>query len=214
MARQMPGLETDFHRRVAEAMRLAEIGEIARSEAISGSQTRRSLHHSRIELLYEMAFLRIFVGWEAFLEQTFLRYLCGYSSKIGTAVISAGASFSPTLARAEAAVLGGRDYVLWHNPSKVVQRSQRFFSRSPIETVLLSNTARLEALAIVRHRIAHSQNDARQKFDTATMTIAGRRYRGSRAGAFLRDWDVSATPSVRWLEQLGHELQSIAGQIA
>jgi hypothetical protein len=44
--------------------------------------------------------------------------------------------------------------------------------------------------------------------------IAGRRYRGSRAGAFLRDEDSSATPAPRWLEQLGREFQGLAAQIA
>lgn len=214
MPRQMPGLQAEFHRQVAEAMRLAEIGEVARAEAIAGSQTRRHLHHSRVELLYELAFLRMFLAWEAFLEQVFLRYLCGYSSRHGRAVPQAGVSLSPTLAHAEAAVLSGRDYVLWHNPLRVADRSQRMFGSCPIETVLRSSTARLEALAAVRHRIAHAQTDARRKFDAATMTIAGRRYRGARPGAFLRDRDASMTPEKRWLEQLGQELQGLAAQIA
>jgi hypothetical protein len=214
MARQMPGLEAEFRTRVAEAIRLAQIGEVARAESVVGSDTRKNLHHSRIELLYELAYLRIFSAWEAFLEQTFFRYLCGYTSRAGTAIALAGTSFSTTLGAAELRVLSGRDYVLWHSPSKVVQRSQRFFQSCPLEIVLQSNISRLEALASIRHRITHSQNDARKKFDTATMSLAGKRYRGSRPGAFLRDYDVSLTPQVRWLEELGHELMSLAIQIA
>ena len=214
MPRQMPGLQAEFHRQVAEAMKLAEIGEVAREEARAGSQTRRHLHYARIELLYELAFLRAFLAWEAFLEQAFHRYLCGYASKHGAAKPQAGQSFSPTLAHAEAAVLGGKDYVAWHNALKVANRSQGMFASCVIETVLRSNVARLEDCAAVRHRIAHSQTDARRKFDAATMAIAGRRYKGARAGRFLRDHDVGTTPPVRWLERLGQELQGLAAQIA
>ena len=209
----MPGLEAEFRCRILEATRLAEIGEIARAEASAGSQTSKNLHYKRIELLYEMAFLRTFLWWESFIEQTFIRYLSGYTSKIGRAVALAEVSYSPTVAHAEATILGLRDYALWHNPSVVVKRSQKFFSSSPIETVLMSNMARLEALASIRHRIAHSNNDTRRKFDAATMALAGRRYRGGRAGAFLRDLDINVTPPVRWLDRLGAELQNLAAQI-
>lgn len=214
MPRQMPALQAAFHRQVAQAMKLAEIGEVARVEAGAGSETRKQLHYRRVELLYELAFLRIFLAWEAFLEQAFLRYLCGYVSRHGSAIPQAGVSFSRTLAHAEVTVLAGKDYVLWHNPVRVADRCQRKFGRCPIETVVRSSTARLEALAAVRHRIVHAQADARLKFDTATMAIAGRRYEGSRPGAFLRDRDVSNTPAVPWLERLGQELQGLASQIA
>jgi hypothetical protein len=214
MARKMPSLEAEFRERVSTAIRLAEIGEIAKAEAPAGSQTRRNFHYTKIELLYEMAYLRIFVSWEAFLEQAFLRYLCGYTSKIGMAVPVAGQSFATTLASAEAAVLGGRAYRLWHSPSEVVTRASKFFGSSPIQTVVSSNTARLEQFAAVRHRITHSQTDARNKFNAATMTIAGKRYMGARAGAFLRDIDPNTTSSLRWVELLGMELQNLAAQIA
>lgn len=214
MPRVMPALEATFRARASEAIKLAEIGELAKAGAITGSQTRRNLYPSRLEALYEMAYLRIFVSWEAFLEQVFLRYLCGYRSRFGLAVPSTGTSYSSTLAAAEQAVLAGSKYVLWHNPSVVITKARKFFSNSPIEAIILSNTTRLDHLAAVRHRITHSQRHARQRFDAATMIIAGRRYKGGRPGAFLRDRDNSATPSVRWLEQLGREFQGLAGQIA
>jgi hypothetical protein len=195
-------------------MALAQIGETARLEAKPGSATRRDLHYKRIELLYEFSFLRIFLAWEAFLEQVFFRYLCGYASIHGTAVLQQGASFAPTLAHAESAVLSGKDYQLWHDAATVVARSERFFTECPLERVLRSNVARLRAFAAIRHRIAHGQADARKKFDAATMVMAGRRYSGSRPGAFLRDRDVTVAPPLRWLEVLGRELQGLAIQIS
>jgi len=213
----MPGLQAAFRARVSEAMKLAEVGEVARAEAAPGSKTERDLYPARLEYLYELTYLRIFVAWEHFLEQAFLRYLCGYASKVGAAVPATGTTFQATLATAEVAVLAGRDYVLWHNPNAVTLRAQKFFASSPIETVVRSNSARLEHFAAIRHRVTHAQSDARKKFDLATMALVGKRYRGSRAGAFLRDLDPTVSPPQppqRWVDQLGRELQNLAAQIA
>lgn len=210
----MPGLEAVFRQRVMEAIKLAEIGETARAESMAGSLTRQEFYYHRIEFLYEMAYLRIYLAWETFLEDTFQRYLCGYTSKAGRAAIHPGKTYCSTLANAEKLIIGKYDYVLWHNPSRVVKRSDKFFKSSPIAKVIHSYTSRLDDLAAIRHRIAHSQDNARRKFDSATMTIAGRRYRGSRAGAFLRDRDCSVHPHMRWLDKLGRELTGLAAQIA
>jgi len=209
----MPDLHGELQRRSFEALALAEIGEIARVEAAAGSRTKAELHAYRLEALYEMAYLRIFVSWESFLEQAFLRFLCGYTSAHGVATMLPGRAFLPTLAQAETAVLGGNAYVLWHNPTRVVTRCRRFFHASTIETIVASNTARLEALAAIRHRIAHAQADAKQKFDSATMLLVGRRYRGARPGAFLRDRDTSVSPPERWLDRLAQELVSLSRQV-
>lgn len=210
----MPALGAEFRQRASSALALAEIGEVARYEAPRGSRTRLGLHPARLESLYEMAFLRVFVGWEAHLEQAFLRYLCGYTSSHGAAQLAPGRAYEPSLAAAERTVLGTSSYVLWHSPARVAARSQRYFASSPVEAVVLSNAARLEAFAAVRHRIAHAQTDARTKFDAATMSLAGRRYAGSRPGSFLRDWDRSTAPHQRWLERLANELTALAAQVA
>lgn len=210
----MPALDVQLRSRITDAVALAAVGEVARAEATPTSLTRRGLYPARLEALYEMAYLRIFVGWEAYLEAAFLRYLCGYSSaRWGQAVLLPGSTFAATLAKAEASVLSGQSFVLWHSPNTVVLRSQKFFRSSMIEDTVASSRAQLQHLAAVRHRITHSQDDARRNFDAATMTIAGRRYRGARPGAFLRDWDATVQPPIRWLERLSMEMSALAGQI-
>jgi hypothetical protein len=111
-------------------------------------------------------------------------------------------------------MLGGRPFALWHNPNTVIDRARRFFVGSFHEIAIASSNARLSDFAAIRHRIVHDQADARRHFDTATMNIVGRRYRGGRPGRFLRDWDNSLNPPVRWLETLGSELSQLANQIA
>lgn len=212
MPRPMPPFAGWFQQRVTDALALAQAGDLAAASPF-GSEIRRGWHVARVELLYELAYLRMFIEWELFLEQTFLRYLCGYVSVRGTVRPTSEVFFS-TLPTAQAAVLGGRPYVLWHDPSTVIDRARRFLTGCPHEVVIGSYLARLTDLASVRHRVAHGQEDARRKFDTATTNIAGRRYRGARPGRFLRDWDRSVTPPRRWLEALGLELENLAQQIA
>lgn len=181
----------------------------------SGSWLREEWHVGRVEMLYELAYLRLFIEWEAFLEQSFIRYMCGYISHCHNPMPSSRlGAFCYSLSIAATAVLNARPYVLWHNPTAVIGRARNWLSACPHEVVVLSHYADLENYAAVRHRIAHGQQDAKVKFDTATMALVGRRYRGARPGRFLRDWDRSAVPQVRWLESVGKSLSNLASQIA
>ena len=213
MPRTIPPLAVEFTRRMSEALALGSAGDLA-AAAPRDSPIHQEWYVARVELLYELAYLRIFIGWELFLEQTFLRYLCGYSSTTGVTFSPTGAgAFYATLRDAEASVLGGRQFVLWHDPTSVIRRAHRFLINCPHESVIPSHTTRLADYGSVRHRIAHGQDDARQKFNSATMNLAGRRYRGARPGRFLRDWDRSSTPARRWLNVLGADLAGLAQQM-
>jgi len=165
----------------------------------------------RLEALYETAYLRIFLLWEDFLEQSFLRYLCGYHSSIGPVALR-GKVFS-TISLAEAAVLGGYDFVSWANPHKVAARSSKFITSGLHEAVLNSNISRLEAFNSVRNRIAHPSKYARRQFDSATVMLAGSRFAASSAGKFLRCIAVPAPAPAPWLHHIASELKSLARQI-
>jgi hypothetical protein len=208
----MPPLAVQFRQRVSEALALARAGDLAAAAPL-GAPLRSEWHVARVELLYELAYLRIFVEWELFLEQTFLRYLCGYVSIGGHMYPSVAGGFCATLQTAETTILAGRPFALWHDPIRVITRARQFLSKCPHESVIASHTARLVDLAAVRHRIAHGQKDAKQKIDSATINLTGRRYRGARPGRFLRDWDHSGAPPRRWLSALGLELGNLAQQM-
>jgi hypothetical protein len=204
----MPAYPAVLQRRILNALSLARAGEIA-----AQSSVRAEWHIARVEYLYEMSFLRAFIEWEVFLEQTFLRYLCGYQSAQGLYVPLSG-RYCPSLSHAERLIFGRGGYALWHDPTAVIRRTNRLFAPCPHETIVQSNAARLGMFAAIRHRVAHGQDDARQKFDVATMTLCGRRYRGGRPGRFLRDWDHSLQPQRRWIEVISLELGAMARQIA
>lgn len=210
----MPPLTKEFRARVDHSIALARAGELARTNSPADSVVRKEFHLARLETLYEIAFLRIFVAWESFLEDVFHRYLCGFSCRGLQAPLKSGITYSPTIAHAQNRILGHHQYVLWHNPVRVIQRSATYFDRGPHEVILGSCIADLQHLASVRHRIAHAHTDARRKFDATTSALAGRRYRGAAPGRFLRDFDPTSNPPGQWLARLGSDLCGVAAQLA
>jgi hypothetical protein len=209
----MPALASRFADAVDAAIGIAEAGEIVRSGAAKGSVIYRELRLSRLEALHEMAYLRVFVEWENFLEASFLRMQCGFESPLYKPVLAAGCTRPRTLVDAQAALYGSQQYLLWHNPHRTVARAQKWFVGCPHEVVTLSNISRLEWFGAVRHGIAHRSDDAASKLDAATIGLVGRRYRGSSAGRFLRDWDAGTTPDARWLQSIAAELVGLANQM-
>ena len=198
------------------AIGLAEPGEIVRAEAPKDTAAYRELQPPRLEALYEMAYLRVFVEWESFLEASFLCMLRGYESPIYAPVFAPCRSRQRTLAEARKSLYGDKEYLLWHNPNSTMGRARHWFRDAPPhETVILSSLSRLEWFAAVRHRIVHAPDSrTRQKLDEATIGLAGRRYRGSSAGRFLRSWDAASSPQRRWIQSLSAELISLAKQIS
>jgi hypothetical protein len=212
MPRQLPNFAYRFSQQVTKSLSIAEAGELIRSASPPLSVAKRQMGIYRLEALYEMAFLRVFIDWETFLEETFLRYMCGYVTSIGPPPLIG--SRSQTISNARVQMLGTSNFVSWASVSAIENRCQRFFNNCLHEQVVSSNRSRLGWFASVRHRIAHASDFARAKFDVATMSLAGRRYRGSSPGRFLRDHDQSVSPAARYIKTIGRELINLSVQIA
>ena len=218
MPRRMPRLDRELSRRAQAALSIVRAGELARAYGPERVRTEWSV--SRLESLYELAYLRAFSAWEICLEAIFYRSLCGFASGAGQETLVVG-GYYPSVAAAEAAVMGNRDYLLWHNPRRVIDRCRRYIrSGAPgcpavQEMVISSNLADLNDYASVRHRIVHDQADAKRQFDAATLRLAGRTYRASRPGKFLRDWDPPRSGSAprRRLETMVSDLVGLTSQL-
>ncbi len=176
------------------------------------SQIRIDLTVHRVCLIYELAYLRAFNQWESFLEDTLLRYVCGYS--FAGIVSQPLIAHSPTLAAARTLLYANAPYLLWHSPTTAAQRAQNHLHQSNYETVLTASAQIISDYAGIRHRIAHDQTDAKQKFDVITMNLVGQRFLGSRPGLFLRTKTQFNQQDMRWLERICAELSGIAMQLA
>jgi len=216
MPRQMPRFDNQLARVAQTATAIARAGEI--SALCSDRNARQQWTPTRLESLYELAFLRVFASWEMCLEGIFYRTLCGYSRTTGREVLHSGRYYS-TLGSAESAVLSafgggsrGATFLLWHDPQKVIRRCQQFVSSGTQEIILTSNVARLEHISRTRHRIVHDSLDAKTKFDSATRGLVGTVYPRSRPGKFLRDLNGTSHRQ-RWLETIANELVGLLQQM-
>ena len=195
-----------------DALNLIATANLVHLEGRSGHRLAR-ISSRQLEQIHELAYLRVFIEWEVFLEESFFRYVAGYTNSAGRQTTVTG-RYARSYQLAEQAVLGGASFLLWHNPTKVIARAQRFFVAGLHESVLQSNLTRLQAFANVRHRIVHNHADSRANFGPASNEIAGRRYIGGRPGTLLRDFDASSPVRRSWAQVVLEELFAMAKQIA
>jgi hypothetical protein len=143
------------------------------------------LHQPQVDLIFELAFLKIFIAWEQFLENTFIRYMCGASSLSGKKL--ARIVSVKHLDDALRVICGERPYADWATVEIVVDRANRFFdSGEPYATPLQSAAAELTNIRRIRNHIVHHSSKSREDFNKLLVSTYGFRPQGMTAGRFLR----------------------------
>jgi hypothetical protein len=66
VTRQMPQLSGRLRHKIDDAIALARAWEMIRTAAGAGTPAWKQFHIARLELLYELALMRIFIEWEVF----------------------------------------------------------------------------------------------------------------------------------------------------
>lgn len=208
----MPPIGSAFGDTVDRTAQILQGLETLRDSAPNGSPTKRTLTPTRLEFAYEAGFLRVFTQWESLLEESTLRYMCGYTYLGYIPAFPPLSGKQPNLTVARSVLFGSNHYLLWHNATKNANRVAGRLMGCPIENVMRSSLAWLEPVSHVRHRIAHDTQDSRAKFDLATLHLAGRRLHGGSVGRFLRGTDP--TGASRRFNQITGTLKRLAIQVA
>jgi len=169
-----------------------------------------ALHQPQIDLIFELAFLKIFIAWECFLENTFIRFMCGASSLSGekpTRIV-----FVRHLGQALKVICGDRPYADWVSVDIVVERANRFFDNGePYATPLQSAAVELANIRRIRNHIVHHSNKSKEDFNGLLVSIYGFRPQGMTAGRFLRR-HLNIHGEQR-IQEYANTLQSIAKMI-
>lgn len=118
------------------------------------------LHH---EMIIELAFLRSFLAWERFLEESFILYLLGKKSPTGFKpkryVLPKNYKHALEISSADAS------YADWTSTEIVIKRAERFFNRGdPYASSLKIRTAKFNDVRTLRNAIAHSSIYSRDRF--------------------------------------------------
>lgn len=176
------------------------------------TQVRRNLKTPQMEALYEAAYLRIFAAWEVFQEDATLRLMAGAPSPTYQPQAASGSSLYRSLRDARIALYGNSQFLLWHSPAKAIKRIAKVLDGSPIEVEISNRQNRLQHLGNIRHRVAHSSDDADTNFRLAALHMTGVSFAGS-PGKFLRAHDVTDPLNLkRWIFVITNELLEMAGR--
>lgn len=138
----------------------------------------------QLEIIAELAFLRIFIAWENFLEESFIRYLVGAESPSNYR--PERITSSPNIEHAIKLISGEREYAKWNSASDVINRAERYFKDGePYKNALEAATKDLNDMNTIRNRIAHKSIFSKNKFNDFIRRIFGHGIRGMTPGRLL-----------------------------
>lgn len=161
----------------------------------------------------ELAFLRAFLAWETFLEESFILYLLGQKPPRGRA--PRRYAFPPNRRAAVEWVLPEhRDYAEWGVAADVRNRAERFFRGGrPFASVLRSMQNLLDDTRTIRNAVAHESTSALQKFEKLARSKLGALPPNLTIGGFLGMNMPGSTPPLSFLEFYVAKIEFAAKQI-
>lgn len=180
---------------------------------IAGAATRPYISRRRRDSMTEMAFLRAFLAWEAFVEESFVLYLIGQRPPRGRA--PRRHAFPPNHRTAtEWVIPEGRHYASWTIPQHVTARAERFFYNGhPFAPVLRGNQSVLDEARIIRNAIAHESLSAREKFESLVREKLGTLPPSLSVGGFLGTTVPANVPPISFLDYYVGKIEFAAQQI-
>lgn len=163
--------------------------DIDRATALVGAV---SLPNFQAALIHELAFLRCFLAWEVFLEDTFYAYLMGRSAPNGS--VYQRYMTPRSLDHAKRVIRGDRPFVTWTIPGAVTDRAEMFLREGePYATAIGNVSSDLSDMVKIRNRIAHRSDSASSTFLALVRQKLGSVPPGMSPGRFLRGTDPAAT---------------------
>jgi hypothetical protein len=151
---------------------------------VASPRKLRPLLADEVGAIAELAYLRVYLAWERFLEQAFLRYMCGAKDRRLTVKCYIKA---PSIEQAVALVIPeGRSYIEWGEANRLRERADRYFRNGePFRTALTPALVLLDEMRFVRNQIAHSSDQAQRNFHAIVRRSLGHVPPGISAGGFL-----------------------------
>lgn len=113
--------------------------------------------------MVEYSYLRVFVFWEEFLEESFMLYLLGVSPPKGRAPSLLIKPYSRKIA--DQIIREGKDFVDWAGIDNVISRAERYFRKGRPYINVRANRNVFNDMKQIRNTIAHSSGAARKKFE-------------------------------------------------
>jgi hypothetical protein len=150
-----------------------------RSTARGGAS---ALSDRQFEMVVELSFLQRYLAWEEFLEESFIRYLCGSSSPNGT-------KFPRLVKPRDRATVDRLLYVHrrpdWTTPGQVMSLAESMFESGGPFVPVGNASVDLTDMKAIRNGIAHRSLSAREQFEKVVRRVHGSVPRGITPGGYL-----------------------------
>jgi len=164
----------------------------------------------QLQQISELAFLRIFLSWEGFLEDSFIRFMRGASSLSGSRPRSYVKPLN--IDHARDFLIGPKlRYADWSDPQVVVERANLIFAGGkPFATPIQAATRELNEMRIIRNCIAHRSVHSREQFGRLVQNRLGVARRFAPGGFLLT---ASPVPAQTYLDFFSSYISVAAQQI-
>jgi hypothetical protein len=193
---------SDFENGVFSALELLIEADSYRIEQANGRYYK--LGSRRREIFAAIALLRMHLAWENYIEDTFVRYMCGSTTTTG---------YSPTLItpqcrntkEAVRKILGGSSYLIW-SPKNIEVRARQYFDNGePFVSAIGGARNTLDEINTIRNRFAHRSGYSALRFESVVQTLLGVLPRGINPGRLLLMQDP-AYPTIRLIDRYSNIL--------
>lgn len=160
-------LQVTFDKEVHYCLRLADDATKFRE---SRSGTYRPIRKLTAYSIVELSFLKFYISWENFLEQTFVRYMCGGANSSGYSPVR---YVQPrTIKHAFNMIRQERRYIDWTASDVVINRALLYFRDGEPYASAIGSLPELEEMRKVRNRIAHRSEYSERAFVVLSTTKA------------------------------------------
>jgi hypothetical protein len=191
----------DFTSNLQQSRRLVFAARQWTALPIGSIRPRFTILHRN--LLIEMAFLRCFLAWERFLEESFILYLLGkkplrrrHPPRCRVSPSSWSNAFQMMLPEV------GPQFVDWVNLQRVRARASRFFvNGEPFETALTARYYLFGEMQILRNAIAHRSQSSQNRFHSLVQSKLSSVPPNITAGTFLETAIAGSHPPQTYLDQ-------------
>lgn len=123
------------------------------------------LSQNEREFITDSAYIKIFITWETFLENSFIQYMLGKSSILGNVILRYVQPIDEQ--HANRLLIGTQRYVDWSNPDTVKTLSiLHFASGNPFDTFISSMKTDLFDLKTIRNAAVHLSSTTQQQLDS------------------------------------------------
>lgn len=181
------------------------------AERWSQGGSRPRVTRKRRDSIVELAFLRCFLAWERFLEDSFILYLLGKTPPRGRKPTRF--ALPPDTRTAQELVAGSRKYATWDEPQTMTRAKLYFRGGRPYAGAIEPRQHLLRDARTIRNAIAHDSQSARRRFEELVRSKLGTLPSGTTVGRFLCTDEPGHVPQRAFFELYVHGMKVVAREI-